>query len=159
MSHSSEKLLITSTAEPPQADVDAVLAGLRAYNEHHAGPANFKRVALFLRDESGVVKGGLVGKQAWGWLYVEFLWVSEELRGQRLGTQLMDRAEREARADGCIRVLLDTLEFQARPFYEARGYELFGVLEDFPPGFRRFYMTKKLDGAGAATAGNERFGS
>lgn len=144
MTREANKLVITSTAEPIQADIDAVLAGLRSYNERHAGPANFERVALFLRDEAGVVKGGLVGRRAWGWLYVEFLWVSDELRGQGFGTQLMDRAENEARADGCTRVLLDTLEFQARPFYEARGYELFGVLEDFPPGFRRFYLTKRL---------------
>jgi len=39
-----------------------------------------------------------------------------------------------------------TLSFQARPFYEARGYQLYGRLEDFPAGsgHTRYYLTKPL---------------
>jgi hypothetical protein len=31
-------------------------------------------------------------------------------------------------------VQLDTFTFQARPFYEARGYRVYGELADFPAG-------------------------
>jgi hypothetical protein len=40
--------------------------------------------------------------------------------------------------------VLDTFEFQALPFYERRGYRVFGTLDGFPPGYRRFYLQKSL---------------
>ena len=42
--------------------------------------------------------------------------------------------------------MLDTLSFQARPFYEKLGYRVYGQLEDFPAGsgHTRYYLTKTL---------------
>ena len=57
----------------------------------------------------------------------------------------MARAEAEARARGCVGAWLDTFGFQARPFYEALGYAVFGALEDQPPGHRRYVLMKRLD--------------
>lgn len=39
---------------------------------------------------------------------------------------------------------LDTFEYQARPFYEKLGYQLFGTLDGYPPGYRQFYLRKRL---------------
>lgn len=39
---------------------------------------------------------------------------------------------------------LDTLDFQALPFYEREGYSIFGILEDYPPGHRQYYLRKSL---------------
>ena len=88
----------------------------------------------------------MLGHLYWGWLSVETLWVDEGYRGQGLGGRLLDMAEAEARRHGCAHVQLDTLTFQARPFYEARGYRVYGELADFPAGteHRRFYLTKPL---------------
>jgi GNAT superfamily N-acetyltransferase len=135
---------ITSSTDAAQADVDAVIEGLIAFNDAHAGSMNRRRVHLIARDEHGVVRGGLLGRQLWGWLYVEILWVDEEARGRGLGTRLLTQAEQEAREAGCTRVLLDTFEFQAPAFYQRMGYSVFGVLEDFPPGYRRYYLRKEL---------------
>jgi hypothetical protein len=38
----------------------------------------------------------------------------------------------------------DTLDYQARPFYEKLGYQLFGTLDGYPPGYRQFYLCKRL---------------
>ena len=70
--------------------------------------------------------------------------VAETARGQGLGTRLLQRAEAIARARGCGNALLDTFEYQARPFYEKLGYRLFGTLDGYPPGYRQFYLTKAL---------------
>ena len=135
---------IRSTSEASPQDAQAVLTGLRGYNEMHAGPAHFTPVHLFLRDSREAVHGGLLGRRLWDWLYVDILWVEESLRGQGWGRRLLRQAEAEAHQAGCTRALLDTFDFQARPFYEREGYTVFGTLEDFPPGHSRYYMQKKL---------------
>ena len=56
----------------------------------------------------------------------------------------MDAAEDYARKRGCHSAHLDTHSWQARPFYEKRGYELFATLDDFPPGHKKFFLRKKL---------------
>jgi endonuclease/exonuclease/phosphatase (EEP) superfamily protein YafD len=37
-----------------------------------------------------------------------------------------------------------TFSFQARPFYEKFGYEVFATLEDYPPGHRKYFLRKAL---------------
>jgi hypothetical protein len=39
---------------------------------------------------------------------------------------------------------LDTFSFQARPFYEKLGYEVFGQLEDYPRGHSRYFLQKRF---------------
>jgi hypothetical protein len=39
---------------------------------------------------------------------------------------------------------LETLSFQARGFYERYGYSVFGELDDFPPGHRKYFLKKNL---------------
>jgi GNAT superfamily N-acetyltransferase len=77
-------------------------------------------------------------------LYVAKLWIADEHRGGGHGSALMAAAEDHARARGCIGAYLDTFEFQARPFYEKLGYQLFGTLDGYPPGYRQFFLSKSL---------------
>jgi GNAT superfamily N-acetyltransferase len=125
-------------------DAAVVLRGLREFNEVRLGPADEQPVRIVVRDGDGRIVGGLLGHTRWSWLYVGTLWVADSVRGQGWGTKLMNAAEELARSRGCTHVSLDTFEYQARPFYEKLGYKLFGTLEDYPPGYRQFYLTKKL---------------
>ena len=130
-------------SEVSEADEAAVIRGLLAFNEAWIGPSNEQRVKLVARDELGVV-GGLLGHTKWKWLYVAKLWVDERGRGKGIGTQLLMAAEELARTRGCTDASLNTFEYQARPFYEKLGYELFGTLDGYPPGYRQFYLRKRL---------------
>ena len=125
------------------SDEATVVRGLLSFNEKWLGPSNEQPVRLVARDELGVA-GGLLGHIRWNWLYVAKLWVDERARGHGIGTQLLKAAEDLARSRGCIGVNLDTFEYQARPFYEKLGYELFGTLDGYPPGYRQFYLRKRL---------------
>ncbi|MBN1956240.1 MAG: GNAT family N-acetyltransferase, partial [Anaerolineae bacterium] len=60
------------------------------------------------------------------------------------GHRLLTAVEDEARRRGAKYAHLDTFSFQAPDFYEQHGYRVFGELEDFPPGHRRYYFTKRL---------------
>ena len=125
-------------------DIAAVNAGLRAFNVDVLGDPREEPVNIFLRDDGGAIAGGLLGHIRWRWLYVAKLWLRADVRGRGHGAALMDAAEELARTRGCLGAYLDTFEFQARPFYERRGYALFGTLEGFPPGYRQFFLSKRL---------------
>ncbi len=138
----------TVRVEPEPADVvrEAVLNGLRSFNRRHAAAPSFAPLVVSARDDAGRIVGGLVGLTGWNWLHVDLLWVDDEHRGAGVGSEILRAAEREAASRGVRHVDLDTFDFQAKPFYERKGYSVFGVLEDYPPGHTRYFMRKDLAG-------------
>lgn len=137
-------LEVSVEPEACAADVDAVHAGLRAFNRRIIGDPAYEDLRVLLRDEQRAVVGGLVGHVRWRWAYVEKLWIADAHRGGGYGRRLMAAAEAQAVAAGCIGIYLDTFEYQARPFYEKLGYEVFGTLEGFPPGYRQYFLAKRF---------------
>ena len=79
-----------------------------------------------------------------GWVYIKLLWVDAALRGQGHGTRLLVRMEEEAVRLGCRNAHLDTYSFEAWPFYEKNGYEVFATLDGFPPGHQKHFLRKRL---------------
>jgi ribosomal protein S18 acetylase RimI-like enzyme len=109
------------------------------------GISEWHPVNFFLKNPRGEWLGGLTGHVWGGWMHVNFLWVTESLRGQGHGSRLMDAAEAFARERGAAAVTLETLSFQAPGFYAKRGYSVFGRLADYPPGHTKLYLSKRLD--------------
>ena len=142
---------VTLETSTPPNDVQVVQDGLSAFNRRMAGSDasdDFAPLNLMVRANDGTVMGGLLGVTAWGGLYISILWLHDDLRGQHFGTDLVDMAEQEALRRGCHLVFVDTMSFQALPFYQKLGYTLFGQLDDFPVGHTRYYLQKRLDPAG-----------
>ncbi len=137
-------LSIMVSHHPSDSDRETVLAPLRAYNIAQAGDPHIRPVAILLVNETGDSVGGLWGKCAYDWLFIELLAVPSEYRGAGYGRALMQQAETIARADNLIGIWLDTYAFQARRFYEKQGFEVFGTLEDHPAGQQRFFLQKRL---------------
>ena len=121
----------------------AVKAGLVAYNDSRSptlrgyrerGETESIPLDLYAYDDDGALVGGIVAATWGGWL------------GTGLGSNLLRQIEERARSErDCIGVRLDTWGFQAKPFYEKQGYEVFGVLEDHPPGETEYLLAKRLD--------------
>jgi GNAT superfamily N-acetyltransferase len=138
------KTTIETTADPLPEELAFIGQQLAAFNEGDIGPADRKALAVFARDESGAVVGGISGYTAWGWLYVQWLWVDEKLRGRRMAGTMLDAAEREAVVRGCHNAWLDTLNPVAAKAYQRQGYAPFGELADFTNNRRRIFLQKKL---------------
>jgi ribosomal protein S18 acetylase RimI-like enzyme len=117
---------------------------LDLFNVGVTGVSTYYPVHFFLKSARGETMGGLLGGIWGGWLHISFLWIDEAERSKRWATKLMDQAEAYAVERGCHSVELDTHSFQARPFYENRGYEVFGTLDDYPKGHKKFFLRKKL---------------
>lgn len=122
----------------------AILKGLVAYNRSQIGQRKWKNIAVSVRDEDGVIVGGVCGEVWADWLFVKLLWLDEAHRGQDYASRAMEALEDEARAFGAKHAYLDTFSFQARPFYEKRGYQVFGTLENYPDDHSRYWLTKAL---------------
>lgn len=142
-------LTIRFVADPP-ASFRGDLG--QAINVFHARtvPLQSTRFGLSLVDASGAAAGGLSAVAAWGWLFIDAVWVADSWRGQGAGRMLMAAAEARARDLGCHAVWLDT--FQARGFYEALGYTVFGHLEDYPGPQTRWFLRKSLSAEGQTAA-------
>lgn len=141
---SNQHILISSEPDASDADTNFVRQGLRSFNNQFINDDGFQPLNLFLRREDGSIAGGLLGDVYWGWLHINILWVDEGLRRKGYGERLLKRAEEEALKKGCRAVHLDTMSFQAKPFYEKFGYTVFGVLDDLPVGHQRIFMCKKI---------------
>ncbi len=103
-------------------------------SQARTGVSEWHPMGFFLKNTQGEWLGGVSG-HIWGsWLHVKLLWVTQMLRGQGHGSRLMDAAETFAAEHGAAGATLETHSFQAPGFYAKRGYEVFGRLEDYPPG-------------------------
>jgi GNAT superfamily N-acetyltransferase len=140
----SSTLVISLEDNPPSQDVMYVQNCLQEFNLLHAPADNYQPMQIFLRTEEKTILGGLLGETYWGWLHISYLWIDESLRKQGFGKQIMQIAEQEAMRRGCHSVHLDTMSFQALPFYEGLGYSVFGTLNDLPAGHKRIFLMKTL---------------
>lgn len=105
----------------------------------------FVSIAYGFKDGGGDILGGITATAyCWKVLFIDVLWVSESHRGQGVGSALLRMVEDEARQIGCALAHLDTFDFQAKHFYLKHGYEIFGELNDCPPGHKRIFLRKAI---------------
>ncbi|MCB9451035.1 MAG: GNAT family N-acetyltransferase [Anaerolineaceae bacterium] len=137
--------MIVNQVETPNAGLEALIRqGLSRYNQEQVGNRDAQRLMLVANDKHDQVIGGVLGESIWGWLLVETIWVDEAFRGQGYGSELLARAEDVARQRGCTHVALETFSFQYLPFYQKRGYRVYGQLDGFPAGHTRYSLKKDL---------------
>jgi GNAT superfamily N-acetyltransferase len=121
-----------------------IVNGVDNHNIAATSLLDYFPVNFVLRDERGDVLGGVLGHLWGGWLQVSHLWVVEAARSVGHGTRLLKKAEAYARLRGAVGATLETHNFQARPFYERLGYEVFSTLEGCPRGHVKFFLSKSL---------------
>jgi GNAT superfamily N-acetyltransferase len=134
---------IEVTATPDADDLAAIGNGLTAFNDADVGASGRETLAVLVHDDNKLV-GGISGYTAWGWLYVQWLWLDDTHRGQGLAGRMLAAAEAAAKARGCHGSYIDTFSPVALKVYRRAGYVPFGALEDFPKGRTRTFLQKPL---------------
>lgn len=130
-----------TAAEPALREI---LAAVRTFNHVTSGIPRGRSFTVEARDAAGELVGGLAG-DLWGSAFhLNALWLREDLRRAGLGSELVRRAEDHARAQGFTVAYVETLSFQARPFYEKHGYRVFGTIESVAPGVDYYFLSKRL---------------
>ena len=139
-----EEYQIAYVEAPEQSAWGIIGRGIRDFNTQQAGDDRAQRLCYAVFGPGDEIVGGVIGVVYWDWLYVDLMWLREDLRGQGYGHRLLEMIEEEARQRGATQVYLDTFSFQAPDFYKRCGYRVYGELKDFPAGHDRLFLTKTL---------------
>lgn len=129
---------------PTFEDVRFLEDRLYDYGVEQTGVDDGQWLAIFLRDAHQTIQAGLKGWTWCGSCYIQTVWVHKDLRGQRVGTKLLQAAEQEAQRRGCDHMVLGSSSFQAPGFYQKLGYEVFAVLDEHPRSHREYFLHKWL---------------
>src|SRR5512139_2371965 len=111
---------------PEQSAWGIIGRGITDFNKQKAGDEGAHRICFVIQAPGQEIMGGVVAAIYWDWLYIDLMWLKEELRGCGYGSRLLRLAEYEARKRGAKHAFLDTFSFQAPGFYEKYGYQVFG---------------------------------
>ncbi|MCQ8822117.1 GNAT family N-acetyltransferase [Pseudoalteromonas agarivorans] len=128
-------------------NTDALNSALRTkIVEFNAQHFDAQRVPLGYKlvDEQGELVAGISGCVFGNWLMISWLWCSDVARAQGLADKLLTALEQSAAELGATTAQLDTLDFQAKPFYEKRGYVVKYQLNNYPRSGTRYFMEKTL---------------
>ena len=117
---------------------------IRAYNKSKREPSKKEPLNIYVEDEQGNLIAGMAAETFGNWLEIEYLYVREDLRGQGIGSKILNRAEKEAKERKCKYSFVNTFNFQAPVFYKKHGYEEAFVLKEYPYTGERYYYTKEL---------------
>jgi len=138
------KLRLELSEQPTAEEFRVILDGVRTFNRAQTGNERPRPVACYLRDADNQIRGG-VQANLWGRsAHIDALWVDAELRGDGHGSELMKAIEEYAVSHGYPLVYLETASFQALPFYEGLGYQLFGQLDEISEGHTLYFLKKDL---------------
>ena len=80
----------------------------------------------------------------YGCLYVDMLWLKEELRHQGLGKKLMMEAEKIGRECQCSFATVNTMDWEALTFYQKLGYDIEFIREGYVKESKMYMLRKKL---------------
>lgn len=101
-------------------------------------------IHLAIKDNTGQVLGGILCDTFLYCLYIDVMWVHESVRRQGYGKALILEAERIAKEHGCTFAHTCTFSYQSPHFYQAVGYTVFAVLDDYPQGIKQYFLKKRL---------------
>ena len=137
-------MIIEILDEPEQQLIDFLDEKIAEFNWANWEVSERKPLAVQIKDDKGNIIAGSSARTFGNWLLINTLWVDESLRGQQVGAKILYELESAAKRRGCSLSMLDTLNFQAMPFYKKYRYITKWVQENYPKSGCKYFMVKKL---------------
>ncbi|TCQ74739.1 acetyltransferase (GNAT) family protein [Ochrobactrum sp. BH3] len=140
---------ILETSNKNDSKLEAKLLDLLvAENDRQFGKDRIDRFYVSVKDpETSEVVGGIWTETLFDWMYIEVIYIPDQLRNRGLATQLLKQAEDHAISIGCVGIWLETFEFQGPGLYLKNGYELFATQDNYPRGSKRRFLQKRFAAA------------
>ena len=135
-------LQLSFEENPNSEDIQVLGDGIMEYAKQQRGLNPLDFFAFFIRDETNTIMGGCNGCTLYGSLYLDQLWVSDSIRHQGMGTQLIEAAFQYGKDKGCTFATVNTMDWEALGFYQKAGF----IIEFERHGFLKdsiFYFLRK----------------
>lgn len=101
-------------------------------------------VSIIFKDEQDKCVGGVTGTIFYGSLYVDTLWVDKSVRRIGLGSRILSEMEKVGRSNGAKFVTLNTMDWEALPFYQKQGYSIEFTREGYSKDSKMYMLRKNL---------------
>lgn len=125
----------------PAKDLEVVSKGVFAHGRAQAHDGNAEPIACLVYDADRVIAGG-TGRTEYQRLFISYLWVADELRGQGIARRILKELESEAARRGCKDALIETLDDTVASLYRHLGYNSLAVVKGYVGRFNRHIMLK-----------------
>lgn len=120
-----------------------VSAGVIEFGRAEAAGGNPEPIACFLRDGRSIIAGA-TGRTEFERLFVNYLWVKEELRGTGIGSAALEHIEGAACQRGARDSLFETLSDRNAALYRRCGYVEIASISRYVGPFTKYVMLKTL---------------
>lgn len=117
-----EQLKITLETNPTSEELAVLADGIVLNTLKQKGSGYIQPFAFLTRNDSDEIVAGVSGAMFYGCMYIDQTWVHEDYQRQKIGTKLIEKAEGMAIKLGCRFSTVNTMNWEARPFYEKLGY-------------------------------------
>lgn len=100
--------------------------------------------AAFVAFDGEIFAGAIVVQLFWGALHIKYVYVDENYRGKRLGTELLEQSIAYGKKNRCPFAFVETMSFQALEFYQKNEFELEFTRDGYSHGTSYHYLKKLL---------------
>ena len=135
-------LIIQATHQPALEDVDFLVHGLSREAATQRGLKPLQPYGFFLKNEKSQTVGGICGYCYYGCLGIDGLYIDLLYRGQGWGRKLIEAAESFGRDQNVSIFAVNTMDWEAKEFYERQGYRVEFTRTGFENDSILYYMRK-----------------
>lgn len=103
----------------------------------------FDDIDKIIKDSQGNIIAGISTiLLPWTDLAINGVWASEGRIEEELKVKLLNAIEKELKERGGHVAMHETFDVKTRDFYIKNGYEVYGILDDYPEECKAYYMKK-----------------
>lgn len=121
-----------------------IFNGVKNYNNAYLGLEDFKDFSIYIERPTGVIIGGITGSFSRKYAKIQVVWVDQSYRSHGLGRILWQKLEDYLISKECSLILVGTLEFHAKTFYEKLGCKYQGTISNWMGGYDQYWFKKTI---------------